>query len=130
MNELIGPHVVKQAYIGAGAGGDRTLLLEPPYGEIWIVKMLTALHSGVGALAVQWYVRDNIASINMMGPYNPAVAGSLYEWPWPFAADTAGPLVLSSGCFRVHCTFYAAAAGEDLWIKGLVQVLKGVVPLL
>lgn len=130
MNELIGVHCVKSVYLGSGIGGDRTLILEPPYGEIWIAKMLVASHSGVAAIPVQWIVRDNLAGLFLNGPYAAAVAAAPYEYPWPFATDTAGPLVLSSGCTRVHCLFSGTAAGEDLYIKALVQVLKGVVPIL
>jgi hypothetical protein len=123
---LIGHPQVVQVYLGSGVGGDRTLILEPPAGHIWIAKMLVASHSGALAIAMQWILRDNVRALTINGPYNAAVPLAPYEYPWPFATDTAGPLVLVPGGVRVHCTMYGTAAAEDLYIKAHVHVIKGV----
>jgi hypothetical protein len=123
--ELLGRHGVVHVYLGSGAGGDRTLTLEPPDGETWLVKMLTASHSGVAPIALQWFLRDNIDGENIMGPYNAAVAAAPYEYPWPFHTDCVGHMVLNPGSMQCKCFFTATAPGEDLYIRAYVIKLRG-----
>jgi hypothetical protein len=123
---LIGQPQNISVYGASGAGGDRTLLLEPPDGQVWIVKLLSGSHSGIVAVPMQWFLRDNVRAININGPYDAAVAAAPYEYLWPFATHCAGPLVLSSGACRVHLTMIGLAAGEDCYLKAHVHIVKGV----
>jgi hypothetical protein len=122
---LIGQPCNRRYYRTSGAGGDQTLFMEPDPGEIWIVKMLTAWHDGAAAVPVQWSLRDQVNSLDIMGPYSAAVLQNV-QYPWPFATDTAGPLVLVPSSVRVLAKFVGTAPNENLYIYAHVHIIKGV----
>jgi hypothetical protein len=126
--DLIGVPGNYVVLVGSGAGGDVTVDMVVPVGQIWIVKYLTAYHlDGAAARTIIWYLKDPILPANIQGPF--AAVASGIRFPFPFATHVPGPFVCSSGGFNIGVVVTGVAAGVNCVLEAHVHKVFGVSPL-
>jgi len=123
--DLVGVPGNYSRLVGSGAGGDVTVDMVVPSGQIWIVKYLTAYHQDDAAnRTIIWYLRDGVGPVDIQGPY--LSVGANIRYPFPFATDVPGPFVCFEGGFTVGIVVQGVGAAHNCVLEAHVHRIYGV----
>jgi len=127
---LVGVPFNYQRVVSSGAGGNTTVEVVVPAGQIWLVKFMTAYHTdGAASRVIVYYLDDAIApAVNIQLPGGASVAANIRN-DYPLGTYHKGPLVLSPGGLNIRVVCQALAAA----VNGIIEVhahrIIGVSPL-
>jgi hypothetical protein len=119
-----------QRVVSSGAGGNTTVEVVVPAGQIWFVKFITAYHSdGAASRVLVYYLDDAIApAVNIQLPGGASVAANIRN-DYPLGTYHKGPLVLSPGGVNIRLVAQALAAATNAIIELHAHKILGAWPI-
>jgi len=105
-----------------GNAGTVYNICQPPAGEIWCLRQMSAYHDGIAAYNMAWNFIDDVTNLDLCAVTS--TAANAYRH---LITDVplAGPLTLTNTSYmRVYVT--GLTAGHYLYIRCLVNKLRGI----
>jgi hypothetical protein len=124
--DLIGvPGTVRET--GVGTGGTLYVPLNPPVGQIWVVKSAVAYHDVAGGDILYWEITDAISGVDMELQHANTAVGVRY--PFSFSVYCQGPLVVSPGGLNLRLKVLLSFLTGNYFVEAVVHKIYGVNPL-